>query len=52
MGVALRSGIREFGNWRYIMCPAPDEVLLELFQIDTESMPPELARYFGDDTDK
>jgi catechol 2,3-dioxygenase-like lactoylglutathione lyase family enzyme len=52
MGVALRSGIREFGNWRYIMCLAPDDVLLELFQIDTESMPAELARYFGDDTDK
>jgi hypothetical protein len=33
------------------MCPAPDDVLLELFQINTESMPSELARYFGDDTE-
>jgi len=24
MGVRFRSGIREFGTWRYLMCPAPD----------------------------
>jgi catechol 2,3-dioxygenase-like lactoylglutathione lyase family enzyme len=50
MGVMFRSGVREFGTWRYIMCPALDDVLLELFEIDTASMPSELARYFGDDT--
>ena len=48
MGVTFRSEIREFGNWRYIMCMAPDGVLLELFQIDTDDMPPEVARYFDD----
>lgn len=47
MGTEFRSGIREFGSWRYIMCPAPDSVLLELFQIDVAAMPPALARYFG-----
>ena len=49
MGVMFRSGVREFGTWRYIMCPAPDDVLLEIFEIDTASMPLQLARYFGDD---
>jgi catechol 2,3-dioxygenase-like lactoylglutathione lyase family enzyme len=50
MGTQFRSGIREFGTWRYIMCPAPDNVLLELFEIDTDSMPAELGRYFDDET--
>ena len=45
-GVLFRSDIREFGTWRYLMCPAPDNVLLELFQIDIEEMPPALARFF------
>jgi catechol 2,3-dioxygenase-like lactoylglutathione lyase family enzyme len=46
-GVEFRSGIREFNSWRYIMCPAPDNVLLELFQIDVEKMPPALAAFFS-----
>jgi len=50
MGVTFRSEVREFGTWRYIMCPGPDDVLLELFEIDTASMPAELARYFDDDS--
>ena len=45
-GVEFRSDIREFGNWRYLMCPAPDRVLLGLFQIDVEEMPPALAKFF------
>lgn len=45
-GVPLRSGIREFGSWRYLMCPAPDDVLLELFQVDAEALDPTLAEYF------
>jgi catechol 2,3-dioxygenase-like lactoylglutathione lyase family enzyme len=48
MGVRFRSGIRELGTWRYLMCPAPDQILIELFEIDAASMPPELARYFDD----
>jgi catechol 2,3-dioxygenase-like lactoylglutathione lyase family enzyme len=52
MGTKFKSGIREFGGWRYIMCPAPDDVLLELFEIDNDSMPPELARYFNDDSSR
>lgn len=48
-GVAFRSGIREFGSWRYIMCPAPDNVLLELFEADRAQMPDRLAAFFFDD---
>ena len=44
---AFRSEVREFGNWRYIMCAAPDDVLLELFEIDVGDMPPALADYFA-----
>jgi hypothetical protein len=50
MGVRFRSEIREFGAWRYLMCPAPDQILIELFEIETASMPPELVRYFDDVT--
>lgn len=48
--IPLRNNIREFGNWRYIMCPAPDNILLELFEIDINGMPLALAEYFDDET--
>jgi catechol 2,3-dioxygenase-like lactoylglutathione lyase family enzyme len=44
-GVEFRSGIREFGQWRYIMCAAPDGVLLELFQADADLEPAAVATY-------
>ncbi|ANK82561.1 MAG: hypothetical protein TEF_18505 [Rhizobiales bacterium NRL2] len=47
-GVAFRSGIRDFGAWKYIMCPAPDGVLLELFQADAEKLSGGAARYFAE----
>ncbi|MDP7545983.1 MAG: VOC family protein [Alphaproteobacteria bacterium] len=46
-GVEFRNDIREFGNWRYIMCAAPDNVLVELFQADADLTPPELAAYLA-----
>tara|TARA_B100000902_G_C26831588_1_gene678946 strand:+ start:184 stop:585 length:402 start_codon:yes stop_codon:yes gene_type:complete len=46
-GVEFRSDIREFGSWRYLMCKAPDGVLLELFEVDIEEMTPELADFFN-----
>ena len=46
-GVEFRSDIREFGNWRYLMCTAPDQVLLELFEIDIDDMPTNLAEFFN-----
>lgn len=44
--VSLRTGLRDFGFWRYIMVPGPDDVLIELFQISSDAMPAELADYF------
>ena len=44
-GVAFRSDIREFGTWRYIMCAAPDDVLLELFEFDPEHEPAHATRW-------
>jgi catechol 2,3-dioxygenase-like lactoylglutathione lyase family enzyme len=46
LGIPLRSGIREFGAWRYLMCPAPDGVLLELFEVEGDQLDPALADYF------
>ncbi|MDE0382194.1 MAG: hypothetical protein OXI20_23410, partial [Rhodospirillales bacterium] len=44
-GVPFRSDIREFGTWRYIMCAAPDDVLLELFEFDPDHEPVEATRW-------
>jgi catechol 2,3-dioxygenase-like lactoylglutathione lyase family enzyme len=45
-GVPLRRGITDYGFWKYIMVPAPDHVLLELFQVDLSHMTPEMIDYF------
>ena len=45
-GVAFRSEIREFGFWRYLMCLAPDNVLLELFEVERDGLDADLASYF------
>jgi len=47
-GVTLRSPVRDFGAWKYLMCPAPDNVLLELFEVDAAHLDGEAAAYFGD----
>ena len=49
-GIAFRGGIRDFGAWKYIMCPAPDGVLLELFEADPEALGGDAGRYFADRT--
>lgn len=46
--VPFRSGIRDFGAWKYIMCPAPDNVLLELFEADPAKLEGDAAQYFAD----
>ena len=38
-GVLFRKEISDFGFWKYVMAPAPDNVLLELFQIVKERLP-------------
>lgn len=45
-GVEFRADLREFGSWRYMMCAAPDNILLELFEVDSAQLSPELAAYF------
>ena len=46
-GVPFRSGIREFGYARYIMCAAPDNVLLELFEPNEEQLPEAVAAFLS-----
>ncbi len=46
-GVPLRKEITDLGFWKYIMVPAPDEILIELFQVDKSKLPPEFLDYFG-----
>jgi hypothetical protein len=38
-GVPFRGKISDLGFWKYVMAPAPDDVLLELFQIVPEKLP-------------
>jgi hypothetical protein len=46
-GVAFRGAIREFGAWRYLMCAAPDNVLLELFEVDAALEPAAVREYLA-----
>ena len=45
-GVVLKKGITDLGFWKYVMVPAPDEILIELFQVDKTKLPPQYAGYF------
>lgn len=45
-GVEFKKGITEFGFWKYIMVPAPDDILIELFEVDKTTVPPQLSNYF------
>ena len=38
-GFSFRKEITDFGFWKYVMALAPDNVLLELFQIVKEKLP-------------
>jgi catechol 2,3-dioxygenase-like lactoylglutathione lyase family enzyme len=44
-GIIFRKEIADFGYWKYIMAPAPDGLLIEVFQIDEEKLPAELQSY-------
>jgi len=46
MGVPFNKGITDLGDWKYIMVPAPDNVLIELFQVDKASLPEDRRDYF------
>jgi catechol 2,3-dioxygenase-like lactoylglutathione lyase family enzyme len=45
-GVVLKKGITDLEFWRYIMVPAPDEILIELFEVDKTKLPPQFIDYF------
>ncbi|MBI5119167.1 VOC family protein [Candidatus Poribacteria bacterium] len=45
-GIGFKKEITDLGVWKYIMVPAPDEILIELFQIDKARVPSEFADYF------
>lgn len=45
-GVVLKKGISDLGFWKYIMVLAPDEILIELFQVDKTKLPPQYLDYF------
>jgi catechol 2,3-dioxygenase-like lactoylglutathione lyase family enzyme len=46
-GVRLRKDVTDLGFWKYVMVPAPDELLIELFQVDKSALPEELADFFA-----
>jgi catechol 2,3-dioxygenase-like lactoylglutathione lyase family enzyme len=48
-GVPLRKGITDFGFWKYITVLAPDNVLIELFQVDKTRLSKEQSAYFNQD---
>jgi hypothetical protein len=45
-GVQLKKGITDLGVWKYVMVPAPDDILIELFEVDKGKVPAELLGYF------
>ena len=46
MGVKFNKAITDVGFWKYIMVPAPDNVLIELFEVDKSVLPVEQRDYF------
>ena len=45
-GISFKKDIVDFGFWKYIMVPAPDDILIELFQINRDKIPQEFLGYF------
>jgi len=46
MGVLFAKDIVDLHSWKYIMVPAPDNVLIELFQVNKELISSEMRSYF------
>lgn len=44
--IPLKKGVTDFGFWKYIMVPAPDDILVELFEVDKDKVPADLRDYF------
>ncbi|MFZ5868483.1 MAG: VOC family protein [Thermodesulfobacteriota bacterium] len=45
-GVPLRKEVADLGVWKYVMVPAPDDVLIELFEVQKDKLPVEYQSYF------
>ena len=45
-GIKLKKEVTDFGFWKYIMVPAPDNILIELFEVDKTKIPDEFKTYF------
>jgi len=45
-GVVFNKDITDAGFWKYIMVPAPDDILVELFEVDKKQIPSEFLNYF------
>ena len=45
-GIVFKKGIVDCGCWKYIMVPAPDDILIELFEVDKKHIPPQFQSYF------
>jgi catechol 2,3-dioxygenase-like lactoylglutathione lyase family enzyme len=45
-GVSVRKAITDLRFWKYVMVPAPDDSLIELFQVDKSKLPPIFDGYF------
>lgn len=45
-GVVPRKPVADFGFWRYVMVPAPDGILIELFEVTPGAVPEALRGYF------
>ncbi len=45
-GVGLRKPVTDLGYMKYIMVPAPDNVLIELFEVNKAVIPAEYQDYF------
>ncbi|MBI4557373.1 MAG: VOC family protein [Candidatus Hydrogenedentes bacterium] len=45
-GVKFRKPVADQGIWRYVMVPAPDNILIELFEVDATQLPEQFRDYF------
>jgi len=45
-GIVFTREISDQGFWKYIMVPAPDDILIELFQVDKQQLPSQFQDYF------
>ncbi len=45
-GVVFIKDITDAGFWKYIMVPAPDDILIELFEVNKKQIPSEFLNYF------